>query len=285
MQIIQQMKRDLEMSGLKEETCECYLRRANLFVKSLKIPVESVTQTDAREFLRHLRYEKKYCIGTVNAYRSAIKYLFQVTLDKPWTDLKVPRLRGYKPLPSILSKSEVTKFIESIPDKMYRMVLYTMYSSGLRVGEAVALRVRDIDSERMQIYVEKSKSGSSRYALLGEKNLLMLRDYVQEWKRRYRYSFKPDNYLFPSSHKKGTHITKKTIKNIVWEQAKVLNYGKRVTSHSMRHAFATHLLEKGVDIHDIKELLGHTSLQSTNVYLHVASLAKGIKSPLDTEDE
>lgn len=286
MDIIEKVKRDLEMSGLKQETCEGHIGKIKVFLKTKKIPVEYITLDDVREFLRHLRYEKNYSIGTVNNYRSAIKYFYEVTLDKTWSDKKIPRLRGYKPLPSVLSKSEVVKFIEAMPNKMYRIILYTMYSSGLRVGEAVALRVKDLDSQRMQIYVEKSKNGSARYAILSHKNLKLLRDYVREWKKRYRYSFSPENYLFPSPHLKGEHISKKTIKNRVSELTLKINFGKNITSHSLRHAFGSHLFESGVDIFCIKELMGHRSIQSTNVYVHLASLSSmNIKSPFDEGED
>lgn len=286
MEIIDRMKKDLEMSGLKDETCEGHIRKVKVFLRTLKIPADKITLNDVLEFLRDLRYEKNYSIGTVNNYRSAIKYFFEVTLEKQWSDKKIPRLRGYKPLPSILSKSEVVTFIEAMPNKMYRTILYTMSSSGLRVGEAVALRVKDIDSKRMQLYVEKSKNGFARYTILSQKNLELLRDYVREWKKRYRYSFSPESYLFPSSHLRGKHISKKTIKNRVSELTQKINFVKKITSHSLRHAFGSHLYEAGVDIFRIKELMGHRSIQSTNLYVHMASLSKmNVKSPFDEEME
>lgn len=282
MYIYEKMKRDIQMSGFKDITCEGYLRRVNIFLRTLTTPVEEITLDDILEFLRHLRYEKKYCIGTVNSYRSALKYFYEVTLEKPWSDKKVPRLRGYKPLPSILSKSEVFAFIEAMPNKMYKTILYTMYSAGLRVGEAVALKVKDIDSDRMQIYIEKSKSGSARYAILSQNNLNLLRDHVREWKKRYGYKFMSDSYLFPSPHLKGAHISKKTIKNRISELTQRIDFGKKVTSHSLRHAFGSHLYEAGVDIFKIQKLMGHKSLQSTRVYVHLASMSNmGVKSPFD----
>jgi len=278
------MKRDLEMSGLKKTTCESYLKNVKIFLRSIKKPIKKITQDDVLEFLRYLRYEKKYCIGTVNHYRSAIKYLYEVTLEKHWSNKKVPHLRGYKPLPAILSKEEVISFIESMQNEMYKIILYTMYSSGLRIGEAVALKVKDIDSKRMQIYVARSKNGFARYAILSQKNLRLLRDYVRIWKKKYRYNFMLEDYLFPSRHLKGQHISAKTIKNRISELAKKNSFNKRITSHSLRHAFGTHLYESGVDIFQIKELMGHNSIRSTNMYVHLASISKmKVKSPFDQE--
>lgn len=282
MKSIEKMKRDLEMSGLKEETCQSYLYRVTSFLKAIDKDVNDITLDDISDFLRVLRYDMNYCIGTVNYYRSAIRYFYEVTLEKRWIGKKVPRLKGYKPLPSVLSKSEVIDFIELMPKEMYKVILYTMYSSGLRVGEAVCLKVKNIDSNRMQIYIEQSKSGRARYALLSERNLLLLRRYVLKWKRKYHYAFMPDDFLFPSPHLTGKHISKKTIKNNITKVVKGSGFNKRITSHTLRHSFASHLLEAGVDIFHIKELLGHSSIQSTNVYLHIASFSSmNIKSPFD----
>lgn len=282
MQAIEKMKRNLEMSGLKKETCENYLYRVRSFLRTIDKDENDINLDDILEFLRMLRYDKNYCIGTVNYYRSAIRYFHEVTLEKRWISKKVPRLKGYKPLPAVLSKSEAINFIELMPNEMYKMVLYTMYSSGLRVGEAVSLKIKNIDSNRMQIYIEQSKSGHARYALLSEKNLQLLRKYVLKWKRKYHYVFKPDDFLFPSPRLTGNHISKKTIKNNITKIVKQYDITKRITSHTLRHSFASGLLEAGVDIFHIKELLGHSSIQSTNVYLHIASFSSmNVKSPFD----
>jgi len=286
MTIIEKAIKELKMSGLKERTCESYLAKINLFLTTIDKQIEEITLNDIKEYLYVLRYEKNYCIGTVNYIRSALKYFFEAVLEKQWSDKKIPRLRGYKPLPSILSKDEVFRFIELMPNRMYKTILYTIYSSGLRVGEAVALKIKDIDSERMQIYIAESKSGRARYAILSEKNLLQLREHLLILKKQKNYDLNPENYLFPSSYLKGEHITAKTIKNRIAEIGATSFENKKITAHSLRHGFASHLVEAGVDIYRIKELLGHSSLRSTSVYLHLASLsAMNVRSPLDMEDK
>ena len=284
MTIIDKTIKELEMSGLMEQTCESHLSRIKAFLKAERIEPENITLDKVKEYLYKLRYEKQYSKGTVNCVRASLKYFYEAVLEKQWLDKKIPRLRGYKPLPSILSKKEVFDFINLMPNKMYRLILYTMYSSGLRIGEAVALRIKDIDSQRMQIYIAESKSGHARYALLSEKNLGQLREHLRLLRKYKQYSLDPDNFLFPSSYRKGEHITAKTIKNRIAALAVVSSINKRITSHSMRHAFAAQLVEAGVDIYRIKELLGHSSLQSTSVYLHLASASlMKVKSPLDME--
>lgn len=276
------LQKCLEMSGLKDETCQGYTYKINSFLKQINKDANEITLDDILEFLRELRYKKEYCIGTVNGYRNAIKYFYEVVLEKRWINKKIPRLKGYKPLPSVLSKEEVTEFIELMPKDVYKVILYTMYSSGLRVGEVVSIRVKDIDSKRMQIYIAESKNGSARYAILSERSLKMLRYHVLQYKKKYGYKFLPDDYLFPSYRNDTGHITKKTIKNNITKIVNQYCSTKKITSHTLRHSFATHMLEAGADIFQIKELLGHRSIQSTNVYLHVASPSlMNIKSPFD----
>ncbi len=136
----------------------------------------------------------------------------------------------------------------------------------------------------MQIYIAQGKNGYARYAILSENNLYELRNYVRKYKNRYRYEFNMDDFLFPSLYFKGKHISSKTIKNNIIKTAKEINLGKRITSHTLRHCFATHLLESETDLFHIKELLGHRAIQSTSIYLHLSSLScLGVKSPLDEE--
>ena len=282
MEPLTRLQKCLEMSGLKDETSQGYTYKINSFLKQINKDANEITLDDILEFLRDLRYEKEYCIGTVNAYRNSIKYFYEVVLEKQWINRKIPRLRGYKPLPSVLSKEEVIEFIELMPKEIYKIILYTMYSSGLRVGEVVALKVKDIDSKRMQIYIAQCKNGSARYAIMSKRSLNMLRYHVLEYKKKYGYKFLPDDYLFPSKKNESGHITKKTIKNNITKVVKKYCSLKKITSHTLRHSFATHMLEAGADIYQIKELLGHSSLQSTNVYLHLASPSlMNIKSPFD----
>jgi len=234
--IINKLIKNLEMSGLKAQTIEGHIRKIRVFLRNQgEIDPQTITLDIILEFLRSLKKDKKYSIGTINNYRAALKYFYEITLEKQWIDKKVPRLRGYKPKPSVLSKDEIIKFIEATPNKMYQIILYTMYSSGLRVGEVVALKVKDIDSKRMQIYIAEGKNGSARYAILSEKNLKLLREYVLEWRRKYRFRFQLDSYLFPSPHLKNQHISSKTIKNNIIKTAAKINFNKKITAHTFRH--------------------------------------------------
>ena len=286
MQLIDRFKQDIGMGEFKKETYNMYKSTVSIFLNHIDKAEEDISLKDVQDFIRYLRYEKKLSIGTINNYRSGIKYLFEVTLDKGWNDRKVPRIRGYNPLPSVLDRNEVKNLINAVPHVMYKTVLSTIYSSGLRVREAVTLKCRDIDSKRMQIYVSEGKNSNARYTILSEKNLILLRDYVKLWKKRTGYSFAVDDYLFPSPYKRdrGKHISTRSIQKSITKAAKEANINKNATVHTLRHCFATHLLESGESLLNIKHLLGHNSIRSTCIYLHLVDVTKmGIKSPFDME--
>ena len=282
MNLIEQLTYDLQMSGLKPETQQSYILKVIVFLRETQGVDNQLTLDNVQAFLRTLYLERHYCVGTVNYYRSALKYFFEVTLEQPWSDKKIPRLHGYNPLPHVFSKSDVLSFIEATPNPMYRAIFYTLYGSGLRVGEVATLRVKDVDSKRMQLYIPEGKNGHARFAILSKTTLCELRNYVRLWRKQYGYVFAPDDWLFPSSRTTNNPISKKTIKNNLLKQSNRLGLKKHVTAHTLRHCFATHLLESGVDLLYIKELLGHRCLHSTSIYLHLAALSElGVQSPLD----
>lgn len=178
MEIIELLESYLNISNLKEKTIRRYKYLIKAFLEFSGIDKEKINLDVVREFINYLKETKNLSIGTINDYRSAIKYLFEVVLDKGWNDRKIPYIKGYKTLPAILEKSETIELIESIGNTLYRTILMTIYSSGLRIEEAINIRVSDIDPKRMQIYIRQSKSGSGRYAILSEKNLEYLREYL-----------------------------------------------------------------------------------------------------------
>ena len=284
--LMDKFKKDIEMSGLKTYTRLHYISEVSAFLKYVDKSEDEITLQDVQDFLHYLRYEKKLAIGTVNNYRAGIKFLFEVTLDKGWNDRKIPRIRGYKPLPSVLDKTEVISLIDHVPDIMYKAILNTVYSSGMRVGEVVSLKVKDIDSKRMQIYISAAKNGNARYTILSEKNLMLLRNYIREYRAKTGYPFTLEDYLFPSPRTKNSqkHITSRCIEYAIQDAAIKAGITKKVTVHTLRHSFATHLLEAGQNIFYIKQLLGHSSISSTCIYLHLMDISQmGIKSPLDME--
>lgn len=272
----------LNISNLKEKTVRRYMYLINIFFRYAGEDYEKMNLDTAREFLNHLKDEKKLGIGTVNDYRSAIKYLYEVVLDKNWNDRKIPYIRGYKTLPTILEKQETLELLEKVDNIIYKAMLTTIYSSGLRISEAINLRISDIDPKRMQIYIRESKSGIARYAILAEKNLEILREYLRTHSLRKQGKWKPDDYLF-CSFSRSKSICMRSLRNALKEAVEKKQIDRKVTVHTFRHEFAVHSLEEGADIFKIKKLLGHKSIMSTCYYLNLIDIRKfGGKSPFDT---
>ncbi len=283
MEILELIESYLGTSGLKSLTRKRYGYMIKKFLNyhPNKKPGD-IALEDARDFLNYLREDKNLTIGTVNDYRSSIKYLFEVVLDKGWNDRKIAYLRGYKPLPTVLEKSEIKKILETIEDITCRAIFTTIYSSGLRIQEAINLKISDIDKTRMQINIRESKNGYSRYAILSQRNLTVLREYLIEHPLKKLGKWDPEDYMFCIS-KRTSPVCSRTVRKSLNNAVEKLKVSKKITVHSLRHSFAVHLLEQGTDIFTIKTLLGHRSITSTCVYLQVVDMRIfGGKSPLDS---
>jgi site-specific recombinase XerD len=282
MEIIEKLESYLKISNLKKETIRRYRYLIKAFLDFAGTDCNKINLDIVRDFLVFLKDTKKLSIGTINDYRSAIKYLFEVVLDIGWNDRKIPYVRGYKSLPAILEKTETIEMIGDIGNILYRTMLMTIYSSGLRIQEAINLKISDIDPKRMQIYIRESKSGTGRYAILSEKNLDYLRDYLSLHPLRKHGKWQAEDYLFCTTSREKT-VCMKSLRNCLKEALEVKKITKNITVHSLRHGFAVHSLEEGSDIYRIKELLGHSSIVSTCLYLRLVDSRRfGGKSPLDT---
>jgi len=278
---INEIEKHLTLTYLNTNTVKRYKSLITKFVTYINLPKEEINIEHVREFLKYLRDTKKLSIGTVNDYRSGIKYLFEVVLDKGWNGRKIPYLKGYKPLPVAYSKSEIQKIIQSTNDILFRTIFSTIYSSGLRIEEALNLKLSDIDSKRMQIHIRQSKSGSARFAILSNTNYELLKKYYNScWKKKFE-NWNKEDYLFCTNNK-TKHITSKTVRTEFKKTIAKCSINKPAKIHALRHSFSIHLLETGTDLFTIKELLGHKSISSTCVYLRLVDLQSlGTKSPLD----
>jgi site-specific recombinase XerD len=273
-QLRDRMKEDLKLAGLRLQTAEKYLSRAQHFVAYHKRPPTELGAEDVRRFLLHLTEERKYKPGTIKTYLGGIRFLYMVTLGRPEVvaEFKFPR-QGYK-LPDILSASEVEALLGHIESLRHRAVVMAAYGAGLRVSEACRLGVGDIDSRRGLIHVRDGKGGKDRYVMLSARLLIILREY---WKA----ARPPGPYLFPGINGAET-IHRTTVSWAVRQAAVDAGITKKVTPHSLRHAFATHLLEGGTDIRTIQVLLGHASIRTTTRYAQVSKRHVGrATSPLD----
>ncbi len=274
-QIVSKLQEDLVLRGLAPRTQQNYVRCVRTFLAYCNRPVEQLNEKDIRRFLLYLIQEKKFAAKTINLHGSAIRFLFAVTLDRTLNYLQVPRMKNQKKLPILLSRAEVFSLFEHCPNLKHKAMLMVIYSAGLRVSEAAALKVHHIDSKAMRLLVACGKGGKARYTLLSEACLLDLRAY---W-RAYRPEH-PEGWLFLGTYK-VTHITSRSIQQAFNEARERAGITKPVSIHSLRHAFATHLLEDGATLLQVKALLGHASIQTTTIYLHLANLTAGLKSPLD----
>jgi site-specific recombinase XerD len=225
-----------------------------------------------------LAEKKNSSASTLNTAINALKFYYGEVLKKRFT-YEIKRPSKDKRLPVVLSQEDVSRILSCITNIKHKLILMFVYSAGLRVSEVVKLRFEDIDAERRLIRIRGGKGRKDRYTILSEIALKTFKEYVKK--------YKPEKWLFPGQ-KRGKHITARTVQKILKNACKKTGITKDVTVHSLRHSFATHLLESGVDLRYIQELLGHKSSKTTEIYTHVAMKdLRKIKSPLDLmgEDE
>jgi len=274
-QVFQKMKEDIQLRGLAESTLRNYTRNVKKFFAFCNRPIEELDENDVRRFLEHLIVKKKVAPRTANQHSAAIRFFFAIGLNRHMNYLQMPLMKVPKDLPDVLTKEEVSKIISVCKNAKHKALLLLAYGSGLRTGEVEALRVRDIDSKEMRIFIKGGKTKRDRYTVLSQTTLDALRNY---W-RIYRPN-SPDGWLFPGMRNIG-HITRAAISLAFINCVNKTGIFKEVSPHSLRRAFATHMLEDGMDIFKIKELLGHSRISSTMVYLRLTNTTKGVTSPAD----
>lgn len=274
-EILTQLKFDLELRGLSKNTQEEYLTRAKLFQQHFGKPATELGEKEIREFLHYLSTTKKLTPASINTYNSGLRFLYGVTLNISLNYKQIPRQKQLRKIPDILTTEEVQRLFDACENLRDKCILMTVYGSGLRLSDVANLKVSDIDSQKMRILIRNGKGGKDRYALLSQSNLKVLREY---WK-----SYRPKDWLFYSRNKcTNSHITTRAIENLFHKYKSKAGITKKVSVHTLRHCFATHLLEAGTNIFHIKQLLGHSNIRSTCFYLHLLRLdSLNVVSPLD----
>lgn len=268
-----QMEMDMKLRRFSRKTISCYLAcMKSVAIHFGRSPAE-LSDEDIRGYLHFLMEEQKASQSVISQSYSALKFFFEKTLQKPWNVAKIPRSKQRKKLPVVLSKPEVESIFSVTTNLKHRAILMTIYSAGLRVGEVTRLKVSDIDSGRMMLRVNEGKGLKDRYTLLGERNLKMLRLYYKV--------YRPSEWLFPgrSPHEP---VSISAVQRVFKASVHKAGITKKASVHTLRHCFATHLLESGTDLYYIQRLLGHGSARTTSVYLHITGkdLSK-IRSPID----
>jgi integrase/recombinase XerD len=264
---------DLRVRNYSKNTQQIYVDCVKAFARYFGKSPEHLGPDEVRQYQVYLAEKKKVSWSRFNQTVCALRFLYRITLGKEWAITHIPFQRTGKKLPEVLSVEEVVQFLNAITSIKYRTVLTIAYAAGLRVSEILHLRVRDIDSKRMVIRVRQGKGNKDRYVMLSPRLLELLREY---WKVE-----RPSDWLFPG-RTKGEPLTAAVLQAAVRCIREDSGINKRVTAHTLRHSFATHLLEAGTDIRTIQMLLGHTSLQTTAKYTHVSESTVGATtSPLD----
>ena len=273
---------DMQLRNLAEGTQKHYISHVAAFARYFGKSPELLDIEAVRQYQLYLLKDRKLSAEAVNQYISSVKFLYLISLEMPWTDEYFPRVRRPSQLPVVLSPEEIMYFFDNIPSLKYRAALMTCYGAGLRVSEAVSLRIRDIDSQRMLLRVEQGKGAKDRYAMLSPRLLQVLRRYFTAAFRRGSYT--PDSYLFPS-WRAQRHLCAGSLQLACREAALRAGILKRVTVHTLRHSFATHLLENGTDTRVIQVLLGHSRIDTTARYVRVGpQVVAATVSPLDNID-
>ena len=257
------MIEDMQIRNLAPHTQRAYVEQVVRFARYFRKSPEHLGPAEIRTYLLYLAHDKHLAASSIIVAVSALRFFYTVTLKRSWiVKDDIPTGRQAKKLPVVLSQGEVARFLAAVANLKHRVILTVCYATGLRISEAVRLTPAAIDSQRMVIRVEQGKGRKDRYVMLPPRLLDMLRDY---WQRTH-----PGAWLFPGD-RPGRPICPLTINHTCREVRQQCGIGKPVTPHSLRHAFAVHLLEAGTDLRTIQLLLGHRSLSTTARYLLIAT--------------
>ena len=270
------MLEDMQVRGYAPATQRQYIHYIAGYARYFNMSPERLDLEDLRQYLLYLTNDRRLSPESINTFVTAAKFLYLTTLEMPWGDEQFPRVKRPHTLPVVLSYEEIVQFFDHVSGLKHRAVLMTCYGAGQRISEAVALKIDHIDSKRMLIRVEQGKGRKDRYVMLSPRLLQVLRT----WYRAAR----PKQWLFPS-WRTGRHITATSVQVACRQAALASGLRKKITAHTLRHSFATHLLENGTDIRVIQVLLGHSRIDTTARYTAVSPqvVASSI-SPLDQLD-
>ena len=274
-QLLKKLSQDMKMRNFSHYTYDTYMSKTKEMIKYFNKPLEEVTIEELRDFLyKYLLNERKLADRTVNYYNSIIRFVFEVTLDKLLNKKQIPMRKRKKTVYKVLTKEELSTFFNCVDDYKFKTIFMLAYGSGLRIGEIANLRVEDIDSRKMRIFVREGKGNKERYTMLSKQSLEMLRIYWSKYRQNKRRG-----RIFLSES--GVAITVGVIREHFRKYRKKAKLSEKVTMHTLRHCYATNLIENGATLIQVKELMGHSNIRSTMEYVHVANIDLGLESPLD----
>ena len=266
---IVKLKQEMKLRGFSQKTVKAYLHYITELLRKSKKSPKYVTGQDIRAFLEHLADQGKSA-STINIAHSALKFYFEKILRRRFFG-QIPHVKKDKKLPEILSREEIQQILAAIQNPKHRLVMATMYCAGLRVSELVKLKVSDLSLAEKTIHIRASKGKKDRITILSEKVIPDLENQIA--------SKSSSDFVFASN--RGERLTERSVQKIFANTARKVGIKRNVTCHSLRHSFATHLLENGTDIRYIQSLLGHVKLETTQIYTKITNPGlKNIKSPL-----
>lgn len=273
-EIIDNYYKHLSIENYSEQTIKSYLSALKLFLNYIeKLSVNKITEKDIRNYLFYCKDQRKYAFSTMRQVISSIRYLYKNVLRQQIPASLDLTLRKPVSLPIVLSKNEITQIMQVTNNLKHKTILLLIYSAGLRLGELLNLKLEDLNSESMKIHIQQGKGKKDRYVMLSENVLKIVRKYYKK--------YKPKEYIIEGQ--KGGKYSPKSVQSIFKSALKKTSIKKKASVHTLRHSFATHLLDDGTDIRYIQELLGHKRLETTQIYTHVSSYSiNKIKSPADT---
>ena len=274
-QLIIKLKKDMQMRNFSHDTYDAYLSKTKEMIRYFKKPMEEITTEELRNFLqKHLKEERKLSDRSINYYNSVIRFVYEVTLDKILNKKQLPMRKQKRTVYKVLTKEELSTFFNCVDNFKFKTIFMLAYGSGLRIGEIANLREEDIDGKNMRIFVREGKGNKERYTILSKKSLEMLRIYWSKYRQNKRRG-----RIFLSES--GAAITVGVIREHFRQYRRKAKLSEKVTMHTLRHCFATNLIENGVTLIQVKELMGHSNIRSTMEYIHVANIDLEIESPLD----
>lgn len=274
-QVLEKMSKDMQMRNFSHYTYYSYMHKGKEIIEYFGKPMKQVSTKELRDFLlKYLKEEKKLSTRSINYYNSVIRFIYDVVLDYPINQKQIPMLKGKRRLPKILSDEELNVFFNACENYEYKTIFMLIYGSGLRISEATNLRIEDVDSKNMRLFVRNGKGERERYTVLPKASLEMLREYYQMYKPKH-----PEGYMFLNED--GNPLTVERLRVFFRRYRRKARISEDFIVHSLRHSFATKLVEEGVPLVQVKELLGHSCIRSTMTYVHVANNNQKVKSPLD----
>ncbi len=271
--LYKRMEEEIKLKGYSFKTKKSYMSHIKRFSSFINKNLDEIVNQDVRKYSLFLLEDRSVSHSYVNQAISAIKFLCNEVLRQNKIIEAMPRPKRENKLPNVLSFEDVAKILGALKNEKHKAILFLTYSAGLRVGEIIKLKSQDIDSQRMLIHVVQGKGKKDRYTILSEIALEQL--------RRYYKLYKPETCLFPGQNSKE-NITERTVQRIFKNACLAAKITTNATIHTLMHSFATHLLEGGIDLRYIQELLGHSSSKTTEIYTHVTQKSiSNIQSPLD----